>query len=111
MKVSASKREFNIFELFLHDSETVDAKPFSPWELMKKLNETAEKMYPERYVNFECSDISSTWKVWFQKDRVRIDDADPYPQNRVYDERVFRNSIPVELDEILLELNKADIVL
>ena len=112
MNVSAGKREFNIFDLFLHDKSPDAMIPFNSCELVKWMNDEAEKLYPQRFVNFECSDIlCSSWKVWFHPELHRADDSDPYPNKRVYDERTFRNSIPAELDEVLLALNKADIVL
>lgn len=114
MNISAGKREFNIFSLFLHDNEAADVCPFSQWELAKKLDEAAEKLYPERRVHFVSPDESgnSAWQVWFKKDRYDDGSFPVFPGTmRAYDERTFRRSLPAELDEVLLELNKADIVL
>lgn len=118
MRVRAKQRDFNIFELFLHDNEATSVTPFSQWDLAKKLNEMADDMCPEMFVQFVSPDDSSLsqWNVRFSTDRYDTDDhGEPkyqtYPTPRVYDERVFRRMLPPELDELLLELNKADIEL
>jgi len=118
MIVKAKDRNFNVFELFLHDNEAADVKPFNQWELSKRLNEMALDICPECFVYFVCPDDSclSQWNVRFNTERYECDDKgeqkfQTYPAQRVYDERVFRRMIPPELDELLLELNKAEIIL
>lgn len=119
MNASAGKREFSIFSLFLHDNEAADARPFSQWELAKALNAKAIDLYPHRLVEFVCPDDSgnSAWYVRFNANRYTVNGRgeqvfDVFPGvTRCYDERTFRRIIPVELDEVLLELDKADIVL
>ena len=119
MEVSAGKLEFNIFDLFLHDREGTEVRPFSQWELAKRLTESAEKLYPDRYVEFICPEDSgnSTWYVRFNENRFEVNQRgeqvfDCYPGvTRAYDERTFRRIIPAKLDEVLLDLNKFKIVL
>lgn len=113
MKVRAREREFNVFELFLHDSAGTSVAPFDEMSLAVAMNEWAEKICPESFVEFVCSDdtfASSTWHVKFNTDRYEFDKEGQnkfqvYPAARVYDEREFRRSLPPELDELLLELN------
>lgn len=112
MKVKAKEREFSIYDLFCHDHEATSVSPFSDWDVAQALNIKAQDLYPERYVFFVCpSDSSlSQWNVRFSADRYDYDDNndvkyETYPMPRVYDERAFRKLIPVELDEVLMELN------
>jgi hypothetical protein len=113
MKVQAKEREFSIFDLFCHDHESVNVRPFSQWALAAALTTMAEELYPEYFIQFVCPDDSGLgqWNVRFNKNRYDYDnDNNPkytlYPMPRVYDERAFRRLLPAELDEVLLELNK-----
>lgn len=113
MKVKAREREFNIFELFLHDGAGGSVAPFDERSLAAALNQWAEKVCPESFVWFVCPDdtfASSTWHVRFNTDRYEFDKDgqnkfQTYPAQRAYGEREFRRSLPPELDELLLELN------
>lgn len=115
MTVTATKREFNIYDLFLHDMPQAEVAPFGEWNLAKALNETAVMLYPHRLVEFVCPADSgnSQWYVRFKPDRyVDGDGFDVFPGvNRCYDERTLRKLLPVELDEVFMEMNKVDIVL
>ena len=118
MRVQAKQKTFNIYELFLHDNEATNVTPFSQLDLAKKLNEMAEDMCPEMFVQFVCPDDSclSQWNIRFNTDRYECGDNgetkfQTYPMSRVYDERVFRRMLPPELDELLMELDKASVVL
>jgi hypothetical protein len=118
MKVTAKEREFNIFELFLHDSDAADVCPFDPQSLRAWLNKKAEELYPEYHVEFVSADdtfASSCWYVHFNLNRYDYEGDQvryvSYPTERVHDERSFRRQLPPELDEVLLELNKAAVEL
>ena len=114
MKVSAKEREFNLFERFLHDADSVS--PFDEDDLVKKLNELAERLAPDCYIEIRASDLSS-WSVLWNESRMNWAE---YPggnfkvfpgTTRVYDERAFRRSLPAQLDEVLLDLNEAVVIL
>ena len=66
-------------------------------------------------VEFVCPQDSGLphWYVRFKPDRYADGDRfEMFPGvSRFYSERTLRNLIPAELDEVLLEMNKADIVL
>jgi hypothetical protein len=119
MKVQAKQKEFNIYNLFLHDNGEAEVTPFDQWSLAKKLNELAQgitswSMFID-FVSPRDSD-SSQWQIRFNKSAYDTGEdgrmrCKVYPTTRVYDERSFRRNIPVELDEVLMELDKVDIVL
>jgi hypothetical protein len=117
MKVSAKERGFNLFERFLfdlHDAEGVS--PFDEDDLVKKLNELAERLAPDCYIEIVASDISSWSLLWNESRTNWAKNPDKnfkvFPgTTRVYDERAFRRSLPAQLDEVLLDLNEAVVIL
>ena len=117
MKVKASEREFGVYGMFLHD-QGPQVSPFCQWSLALQMNMLAEQAFPELYVRFVCPDDSglSQWSVRFGPSRYDCgDDGEPkfetYPKGRVYDERAFRMSLPAELDEVLGEMDDAELTL
>ena len=117
MKVSVSEQEVNIFELFLRDREADGETPFDPWDLAVHLDALAAAAYPDRFVEFVPPD--GPWEGWSVRFNADGRDRDEhgsvrfqtYPVLEVCDERVLRRMIPPELDEVLLELNKAKVEL
>jgi hypothetical protein len=92
MNVSAGKRTFNIFSLFLHDSDESGISPFDGAALREWLNKRAAELYPEYYVEFQSPDdafASSHWYVRFALDRWVHDMKPPeaYPNGRDYTTR------------------------
>jgi len=122
MKIRA-ERDFNIFDLFLQDHEmSDDVNPFRPRELAQRLNERAFKLYPDYYVHFVSPDEHdlSWWIVRFNKTHCGCRrnyhrhecKYKTYPVVRSYcSEREFRSLLPIELDEVLFELNNQFIML
>lgn len=118
MKVRAAERQFNIFELFIHDHEATEVRPFCQWTLQQRLNELAEAQFPDSYVFFTCPDDNglSQWNVHFNKDRYDYDSQPgvkfrTYPQPRVHSVKDFLKLIPRELETILRALENVEIEL
>lgn len=116
MKVKAKVREFNIFSLFLHESNDSDVSPFDQLSLERWLNEHVSSAFPDVFVQFVSPMNSSLgqWNVRFNENAYDYGDDgrnnfDTYPMPRVYDDKAFRKLIPAKLKEVLLELNKIEI--